>query len=129
MITDVALYGIPNCATVKKARQWLDEHHIEYRFHDFKRQGVPAALSDWMAQAGWESLLNRRGTTWRNLPDSQKSSIIDAASALKLMQEQPSVIKRPVMLAMASDAHVLRVGFDADDWQTFFLSTTSPRHD
>ena len=129
MISDVILYGIPNCATVKKARQWLDERHIEYRFHDFKRQGVPDALAGWMAQAGWEALLNRRGTTWRNLPEDQKAGIVDATSALKLMREQASVIKRPVLHANAADGPLLRVGFDADSWQTLFLSTTPSRHD
>ena len=94
----LTLYGIPNCDTVKKARAWLAERGVEVRFHDFKKQGVPeAALDTWLAQIGWETLLNRSGTTWRKLDDATKAAVTDTASARALMLAQASVIKRPVV--------------------------------
>ena len=107
---EVVLHGIPNCDTVKRARAWLDDHGVAYRFHDFKKQGVPAgALAEWIAEAGWERLLNRQGTTWRKLDEAVKARASDAAGAAALMQAQPSVIKRPVV--RWSDG-ALTVGFD-----------------
>lgn len=104
------LYGIPNCDTVKKARAWLDAAGVDYRFHDFKKAGVPAeALTAWLAAVGWERLLNRQGTTWRKLDAAVQAGVVDAASAAALMREQPSVIKRPVV-AWADGA--VTVGFD-----------------
>jgi arsenate reductase (glutaredoxin) len=97
-MTAPILYGIPNCDTVKKARAWLDEAGVAYTFHDFKKQGVPAAsLARWNEAADWETLLNRKGTTWRKLDPAMQAAVVDAASAAKLMAEQPSVIKRPVV--------------------------------
>ena len=104
----IKLYGIPNCDTMKKARKWLEAHGVEYEFHDYKKSGVPeAALKTWVKKVGWESLLNRRGTTWRKLDDNTKDSI-DQASAIKLMLAQPSIIKRPVLVS----GKTLLVGFD-----------------
>lgn len=95
---DLKLYGIPNCATVKKARAWLAGHALDAVFHDFKKQGVdPAWLRRVAAQTGWQALLNTRGTTWRRLSDAEKAAVVDEASAIALMQAQPSVIKRPVL--------------------------------
>lgn len=92
----IALYGIPNCDTVKKARTWLDANGIAYEFHDYKKEGAdPARLARWAEAAGWEKLLNRAGTTFRKLDDADKADI-DAAKALRLMEAQPSLIKRPV---------------------------------
>ena len=92
------VYGIPNCDSVKKARAWLTEQGIAYQFHDFKKQGVPEAeLAQWLAQCGWETLLNRKGTTWRQLAPEVQARVVDAASARELMLEQASVIKRPVI--------------------------------
>ena len=92
------LYGIPNCDTVKKARTYLTEQGWAFGFHDFKKSGVPAdRLPTWVAAVGWEKLLNRQGTTWRKLAPEVQASVVDAASAMALMQEQPSVIKRPVV--------------------------------
>lgn len=91
------LYGIPNCDTVKKARTWLDGQGIAYRFHDFKKEGVPPQLDAWIAQLGWEAVLNRKGTTWRKLDPAAQAAVHDAASAAALMRAQPSVIKRPVV--------------------------------
>jgi Spx/MgsR family transcriptional regulator len=91
------IYGIRNCDTVKKARAWLDRHGVEYRFHDYKVEGIDAArLERWCDEAGWEALLNRAGTTFRNLPPSQKESI-DEKRAMTLMLAHPSIIRRPVM--------------------------------
>jgi len=93
----LTVYGIPNCSTVKKARAWLDAQGLPYVFHDFKKQGVPAAqLDNWIAAIGWEALINRQGTTWRKLEEPVKQSIQDATSGKTLMQQYPSVIKRPV---------------------------------
>ena len=94
----ITVFGIPNCDTVKKARVWLTAHGYDCTFHDFKKQGVPAhLLPQWVQAVGWETLLNRQGTTWRKLDAQQQSTIIDAASALACMQTHPSVIKRPVV--------------------------------
>ena len=111
------LYGIPNCDTVKKARAWLAERGVEVVFHDYKKQGVPEAeLRAWVKTLGWETLLNRKGTTWRKLDAARQAAVTDAASAIALMLEQPSVIRRPVLLRGAA----LRVGFDAEDWAALF---------
>jgi arsenate reductase len=91
------LYGIKNCDTMKKARAWLDSHRVPYEFHDYKAAGIDAAhVKRWMKEAGWETLLNRGGTTFRNLPDARKAGL-DERKALALMLEQPSMIKRPVL--------------------------------
>ena len=106
------VYGIPNCDTVKKARTWLSEQGVEYTFHDYKKQGVPAErLAAWVAAVGWEPLVNRQGTTWRKLDDATKASVVDAASAQALMLAQASVIKRPVI---ERDGVVVLVGFAPD---------------
>lgn len=106
------LYGIRNCGTVKKALAWLDEHGIAYTFHDFKKETLSAAMLDgWLKAVGWEVLLNRKGTTWRGLPEKVRDAI-DAKSARGLMLENPSIIKRPVTIA----AGVVSVGFDEEDF-------------
>ena len=93
------LYGIKNCDTMKKAWTWLDDHGVAYDFHDYKKLGLDrATLEDWVTQVGWELLLNRAGTTFRKLPDADRSDI-DAAKAIGLMLAQPSMIKRPVLAA------------------------------
>ena len=113
----LTLYGIPNCDTVKKARTWLAQQGVDYRFHDYKKQGVPAeALAGWVGRLGWERLLNRKGTTWRKLDPARQAAVHDAASAIALMHEQPSVIRRPVLVR----GEDLRVGFDSADWELFF---------
>lgn len=110
---NITLYGIPNCDTVKKARAWLDERGVAHAFHDYKKQGVPQAeMRGWMDLHGWEKLLNRRGPTWRKLDPAQQASVTDAASALAVMNEQSSVIKRPVLVR----GDTVLVGFDADEW-------------
>ena len=93
----ITIYGIKNCDTMKKARAWLDGHGVAYRFHDYKAAGIAKEqLTQWCAQVGWESLLNRAGTTFRKLPDKDKNGL-DAKKAIALMLAQPSMIKRPVL--------------------------------
>jgi Spx/MgsR family transcriptional regulator len=93
----VILYGIKNCDTVRKARRWLAEHRVDYRFHDLRSDGLDEDLLDaWIEDLGWEALLNRRGTTWRQLPVKARESL-DAARARKLMLAHPAIIKRPLL--------------------------------
>lgn len=110
----ITVYGIPNCDTVKKARAWLTEHGVEHQFHDFKKQGVPEAeLDRWLAAVGWETVINRKGTTWRQLDETVRAAVTDAASARAVALANPSVIKRPVV--QWPDG--ITVGFDAAAWQ------------
>lgn len=93
----VTIYGIPNCDTMKKARAWLDSHGVGYEFHDYKKSGIDRTrLETWSKRVGWEALLNRAGTTFRKLPDSDKQGL-DEKKAIALMLAQPSLIKRPVL--------------------------------
>ena len=93
----ITIYGIKNCDTMKKARSWLDSHGMTYDFHDYKTAGIARdRLAQWSDQVGWETLLNRAGTTFRKLPDSEKEGL-NARKALALMLAQPSMIKRPVL--------------------------------
>ncbi len=104
------LYGIPACDTVRKARAWLDAQGVPYRFHDYKKQGVDAAmLSRAVDQLGWEKVLNRQGTTFRKLPEADRAAL-DEARALAIMQEHPSAIKRPLLVYGES----IEAGFSAD---------------
>lgn len=97
-MTELVLYGIPNCDTVKRARAALTAAGRDYTFHDFKKSGVPVELAArWITQCGWQPLINRQGSTWRKLSEIDKEAIQDERSALALMQSQPSVIKRPVI--------------------------------
>ena len=107
----ITLYGIPNCDAVKKARTWLDQAGLDYQFHDFKKAGLDKGTVDlWLKQVSWEILVNKKGTTWRNLPDATKASVVSAARATTLMLENTSVIKRPVLCIKGQ----VLVGFDAD---------------
>lgn len=110
----LTVYGIPNCDTVKKARAWLDARGVAYRFHDLRKDGVPAAaLPRWLQRAGRDTLANRKGTTWRRLSDAERDAVVDDASAAHLLAAQPSVIKRPVVEWPDGS---LTVGFDAAAW-------------
>lgn len=103
----ITLYGIKNCDTMKKARAWLDSHRVPYTFHDYKIAGIDASrLRRWCGEVGWETLLNRSGTTFRKLPDAGKRDL-NEARAIQLMLAQPSMIKRPVLETGAK----LLVGF------------------
>ena len=113
----IQLYGIPGCDTVKKARKWLDANSVDFTFHDYKKEGADSAkLFKWADQVGWEILLNRRGTAYRKLDDSVKDSI-DRESAIALMVEHPSMIKRPVVV---HDGGV-EVGFTESIWENRFF--------
>lgn len=115
------LYGIPNCTTVKKARAWLDERAIPYTFVDFKKTPPSIAqLETWARDVGWETLLNRRGTTWRGLPPAAQAKVVDERTALAAMAEQPTLIKRPivetgdaVLAGFSEDAYAARAEFRA----------------
>ena len=112
----VTLYGIKNCDTIKKARAWLEAAGVAYAFHDYKKDGLSAELLDsFLTELSWEDLLNKRGTTWRALPDDVKAGI-DATSAKALMLDNPSIIKRPLL-----DTGSRKVlGFSADDYSALF---------
>jgi arsenate reductase len=111
------LYGIPNCDTVKKARTWLAEHGRDFEFHDFKKQGLARdVVAGWLEQLDWETLVNRKGTTWRKLSDERRAQVVDKASALELMLENPSVVKRPVL----AGAGPLSVGFSDEQYGSLF---------
>lgn len=113
----ITLYGISNCDTMKKARKWLDGKGIAYDFHDYKKAGADAdRLTGWAGAVGWETLLNRRGTTFRKLSDADKADI-DEAKAVRLMVENPSMIKRPVVETGEGDP---LVGFDEATWSARF---------
>ena len=103
------LFGIPNCNTVKKARDWLAANHIAYEFMDFKK-GVAnkQLLANWLEQQPWDKFVNRAGMTWRNLPDDEKALVMDAHSALNLMLDKNSIIKRPVLV---KDGKIISIGF------------------
>ena len=110
----VTIYGISNCDTMKKARAWLAKHGVEYHFHDYKKDGVDRKqLETWAKNVGWETLLNRAGTTFRRLPDADKASL-DGKKAIALMLDQPSMIKRPVLDAGGR----LLVGFKPEQYES-----------
>ena len=112
----ITLYGIRNCDTMKKARRWLDEHGIDYRFHDYRKDGLEREqLEAWVDELGWETLLNRRGTTWRKLPEQVRNSI-DRDTAIDIMLEHPALIKRP-LLDLGTQRHV---GFNPDTYTALF---------
>ena len=112
----ITVYGIPNCDTVKRARAWLAEAGLEAAFHDFKKSGVPADLAaDWLRLFGHQRVINRAGTMWRKLDAATRAGVVDDASALALMQAQPSVIKRP--LVRWPDGH-WTLGFKPDEFQS-----------
>ena len=110
------LYGIRNCDTIRKARRWLDEHGVEYRFHDLRTDGLDAkTLQAWEKRLGWEHLLNRRGTTWRRLPEAERAGI-DRTRALRIMLDNPAIIKRPLL----ASGRQLHLGFSADAYRDIF---------
>ncbi len=113
----IEIYGIRNCQTMKKARQWLDERGVDYRFHDYKKTGLDRqTLERWEDAVGWETLLNRRGMMWRKVPQEVKDRI-DRETALALMLETPSIVKRPVLVL--ADGRI-QVGFDPDTYASLF---------
>ncbi|MCK5893678.1 MAG: ArsC family reductase [Endozoicomonadaceae bacterium] len=113
----ITMYGISQCDTIKKARRWLDENSINYHFHDYRKESLTQEqLSQWSETLGWEALLNRRGTTWRKLPETIKSTI-DQASAISLMLDNPVIIKRPLLIVNQQ----MTLGFQPDQWQKMLI--------
>ena len=111
------LYGIANCDKVKAARAWLAQRGIDAAFHDFKRQApTPALLAGWLQQLDWTELVNRKGLTWKQLPQARRDALVDADAAIALMLDKPSVIRRPV-LELDGRVHV---GFDAAEYSRLF---------
>ena len=114
--SELVVYGIKNCDTMKKARTWLDGEGVPYRFHDYKAEGIEAAtLKRWVKAVGWEALLNRAGTTFRKLPDDAKADL-EEGKAIALMSEHPTMIKRPV----AEDGTGITVGFRPETYRARF---------
>ncbi len=112
----ITIYGIKNCDTMKKAFRWLDENGVSYDFHDYKKQGIDTAILKKAIDAhGWDTVINRRGTTWRQLPDDVKNNM-DAAGALNTANKNPSIIKRP-LLAKDDEMHI---GFQEDAYKKIF---------
>lgn len=111
------LYGIKQCDTVRKARQWLDAAGITYQFHDFRVDGInPVQLRAWSTEFGWQALVNKRSTTWRNLPEATRQNL-DETLALVVMEDQPTLIKRPILVGET----VSLLGFSAERYQAAFL--------
>lgn len=111
------VYGIKNCNTVKKALDWLNDNHIEFEFHDFKKQGISEAkLEEWDSKLGWEPLINKKGTTWKQLDPTRQASVNSKLEAFRLMQEKTSVIKRPVL----ETENEILLGFDEDAYKMLF---------
>ena len=116
MTRPVTLYGISSCDTIRKAKAWLENRHIEFEFHDYRKQGLDRQqLQSMVSALGWETMLNRRGTTWRNLTDTVKDQI-DHDSAIRVMLDNPAIIKRPIL---ATD-NQLHVGFSTRQYEEIF---------
>jgi arsenate reductase (glutaredoxin) len=114
----MTLYGIKNCNTVKSAVDWLKKNNVEFEFHDYKKSGITAdKLKDWSKQVGWESLVNKRGTTWRQLDEAVQSKITNERAAIELMKEKTSVIKRPLI---EEKGKVISLGFDEHEYAKVF---------
>ncbi|MCA6379750.1 MAG: ArsC family reductase [Cytophagales bacterium] len=108
----MTVYGIKNCNTVKSAIDWLNKNKVEFEFHDYKKSGITAEkLSAWSKQVGWENLVNKRGTTWRQLPEADQKKVTHEKAAIALMLEKTSVIKRPLI---EEKGKVILLGFDGD---------------
>lgn len=113
-MSHIDLYGIPNCDTVKKARVWLERHGLAYTFHDYKKEGAdPAKVARWIAAAGLDPIVNRKGTTFRKLSEAEQAAAADSHTAVALLVQHTSVIKRPI----AEHAGGLLVGFKEDEWR------------
>lgn len=113
----LTLFGISNCDTVRKARKWLTTHEVEFQFHDFRKQGLERKLVQaWVDDLGWETVVNKRGTTWRQLPADAKEPM-DAIRAVELLVEHPTLIKRPVLQGPG----VLSIGFSASKYEQLQL--------
>jgi arsenate reductase len=116
MNSSVKLFGISNCDTIKKAKTWLKDQAIDFEFHDYRKQGLQEdQLRDWIGHLGWEPMVNRRGTSWRKLPEEVKQAI-DQETAIRIMLDNPSIIKRPLLIKQGQ----LYLGFDNAQYQQIF---------
>jgi arsenate reductase len=114
----MTVYGIKNCNTVKSALDWLKKNNVDFEFHDYKSKGIAASkLKEWSAQVGWERLVNKRGTTWRQLDEATQNKVTDQKSAIELMTEKTSVIKRPLI---EDNDKVVVLGFDEAEYKKIF---------
>ncbi|MEH0665508.1 ArsC family reductase [Vibrio scophthalmi] len=112
----ITIYGIPNCDTIKKAKKWLEQQGIEYQFHDYRKQGIETELVErFCQQLDWQQVLNKRGTTYRQLSDEQKANL-DKETAVSLLVEMPAMIKRPILDVDGT----LHLGFKADQYTAIF---------
>lgn len=117
----VTLYGLPQCDSCRKARRWLEQNGAQVRFHDFRKDGVPAErLRHWLDVLGWQQVLNRRSTTWRNFDPAARDAVDDAASALALLRAEPTAIKRPV-IEWSGGSPSVTIGFAPDSWRPRLL--------
>jgi len=115
--TAIVVYGIPNCDTVKKARTWLTDQGYDHIFYDFKKQGLPEqALDHWLNEAGWEKVLNRKGTSWRKLTPEEQASVINSDAARPYLLANPSLIKRPVIEWHQNKVVEITIGFQPEQW-------------
>lgn len=112
----ITLYGIPNCDTVKKARNWLDQAGVDHQFHDFRKDGLDSAqVQAWIDELGWETLVNKRSTSWKALDEGQRAAM-DAQTALAAIMASPTLIKRPLL----DNGQLRKVGFKAAEYETLF---------
>jgi len=112
----MVLYGISNCDTVKKAKNWLEANQLDYSFHDFRKQGLePETIQGWLTQIPWDKLLNKLSTSWRNL-ESEVQQSVNAENIIQLLVENPTLIKRPVLKVNG----IINIGFNADTYQGIF---------
>ncbi|MHA4742235.1 ArsC family reductase [Dyadobacter sp. MSC1_007] len=116
----LTVYGIPNCDTIKKARTWLDKHQIAYRFHDYRKDGITTEkINGWFKELPWDKVLNKASTTWKELPDEQKATVTDEASAANLLISHSSAIKRPLIEDASGKA--VSIGFSEKLYEEKFL--------
>lgn len=114
-MSDIKVYAIPNCNTVKKAMDWLKANKVSYEFHDYKKQGITATiLTNWSKQVGWESLVNKKGATWRQLPPEVQAKINSQKAAIGLMTEKTSIIKRPLITL---NDKIILLGFEESEYK------------
>ena len=126
---EAILYGIPNCDTVRKARAWCDAHGLAIQFHDFKKLGVPEqALQQWLQALGPDALINKRGTTWRQLHDASRAATADSLRIAEVLQAHPSLIKRPVVDWSEPSQPRFTVGFDEAVWSRLNSARTPVGH-
>jgi Spx/MgsR family transcriptional regulator len=121
-MSSITLFGIPNCDTIKKAKKWLNDHNVDFEFHDYRKDGLDKTWLEEAEQAlSWENVLNKRGTTFRQLSDEQKNTL-NQENAIQLMSEMPAMIKRPILQISANDSHQFHLGFKPAQYEEIFKS-------